>query len=242
MKQETLASDIGCHSTYISQLESGKRRASLEIALKLDRALQLKPGTLLGEAISEHLLSSGTQTVATRHLLHMLLTKTGLPNEDITLLTEEDWTLLKSIVEPVVLQLMQQRSRVRRHSKRLTSKFIFVIEDETKECQAITDILHSRGFKCDYANNGREALKRLVQHREAPDLILLDLRMPKMDGIQFLKRLKKLKLRSKVLVLTAYPGDVGELHANGNGAIEGCLEKPVRMDDLLQKIETLLVN
>ena len=45
MKQETLASDIGCHSTYISQLESGKRRASLDIALKLDRALQLKPGT-----------------------------------------------------------------------------------------------------------------------------------------------------------------------------------------------------
>lgn len=53
------------------------------------------------------------------------------------------------------------------------------------------------------AGNGKEALSLLCEKDEKPDLIILDINMPEMNGIEFLKKLKKKKWYSKVLILTA---------------------------------------
>lgn len=53
------------------------------------------------------------------------------------------------------------------------------------------------------AGNGKEALSLLCEKDEKPDLIILDINMPEMNGIEFIKKLKKKKWHSKVLILTA---------------------------------------
>jgi two-component system response regulator VicR len=64
---------------------------------------------------------------------------------------------------------------------------ILIVEDERTLNEAYELILKKQGHDVDVAYNGDEALK--VFEKQNPELILLDLRMPKMDGVEFLKRL-----------------------------------------------------
>jgi DNA-binding response OmpR family regulator len=64
-------------------------------------------------------------------------------------------------------------------------KKILIVEDDTNAREALSEILQIEGYKTFKARNGREALAKLNRN---PDLILLDLRMPEMDGREFLVR------------------------------------------------------
>lgn len=68
------------------------------------------------------------------------------------------------------------------------TKTILVVDDETLVIRALTEKLSSEGFKVDSARDGEEALLKVKQTK--PDLILLDIIMPKLDGISVLKKLK----------------------------------------------------
>ncbi len=70
----------------------------------------------------------------------------------------------------------------------LDSKDVLVVDDDLDVCTIIQDVLESEGCQVTVAHNGVEALQVLEQHR--PDLILLDLMMPVMDGWEVLARLK----------------------------------------------------
>jgi len=65
-----------------------------------------------------------------------------------------------------------------------------IVEDEVMLNDAYCMILKKAGYKVTQAYDGSEALKLLTDNKEEPDLILLDLRMPKMNGIDFLKKYK----------------------------------------------------
>lgn len=65
------------------------------------------------------------------------------------------------------------------------SKHILVVEDDRLTAGAIKMVLEWEGYRVDCAANGQEALNHLLQSEEKPDLILLDLMMPVMDGQQF---------------------------------------------------------
>lgn len=71
----------------------------------------------------------------------------------------------------------------------MVMKNILVVEDELALSQAYQMILESKGYKVSVAGDGTEALE-IVSHEE-PDIILLDLRMPKMGGIEFLKKFRE---------------------------------------------------
>lgn len=68
-------------------------------------------------------------------------------------------------------------------------KKILIVDDEPLVLKALTDKLNSENFTTDYALDGQEALLKIS--REKPDLILLDIIMPKLDGISVLKKLKQ---------------------------------------------------
>lgn len=65
---------------------------------------------------------------------------------------------------------------------------ILIVEDEKLLNEAYELVLKKEGYDVDVAFNGEEALSQFEKHK--PDLILLDLRMPKMDGVEFLKQLE----------------------------------------------------
>ncbi len=76
---------------------------------------------------------------------------------------------------------------------------ILVVDDDTSYLELASTFLLSEGHEVINAGDGREALERL---EENPDLILLDILMPKMDGIEVLERIKDMNVDTRVAFLT----------------------------------------
>jgi len=94
---------------------------------------------------------------------------------------------------------------------------ILVVEDERTLNEAYELVLKKEGHNVQVAFNGQEALE--VFKEQKPDLILLDLRMPQMDGVEFLKKLKPLKnkLDVKIVIFSNYDDqkEIDSAFANG---------------------------
>lgn len=88
--------------------------------------------------------------------------------------------------------------------KSLKDLRILVVEDEPVLNQAYVTILRAEGITVETSFNGEEALEALKNF--TPDILLLDLRMPKMDGITFLKKLPEVKnaKQAKVIIFSNY--------------------------------------
>ena len=116
---------------------------------------------------------------------------------------------------------------------------ILVVEDEANIRTFSRRILEGAGFRVLDAVDGRDGLEVFAQSRAEIVSVLLDLTMPRMDGIEFLRQLRLLPAEVPVLLMSGYTeheisGRVAEL---GVGAF---LQKPFRQEDLLQKLEWLL--
>lgn len=108
---------------------------------------------------------------------------------------------------------------------------ILVVDDEEDLCRLLTESLRREGFQAAAASSGREALALVEQ--EPPDLIILDLVMPEMDGIETLRRLRERGVRAKVVVLTAYGTAQQTREAMALGVRE-FIGKPFDLDRLMR--------
>ena len=116
---------------------------------------------------------------------------------------------------------------------------ILVVDDETKNVKLMEALLLPRGYRVITASNGEEALQRVSQER--PDLILLDVMMPIMDGFETCKRLKDdpdTRL-IPVVIMTAL-GQVEDRVKGIEAGADDFLTKPVHRDELLARIHTSL--
>ena len=116
-----------------------------------------------------------------------------------------------------------------------TPKQILIVDDDGDIRETLSQILEEEGYGVLMASNGAEALARL---REAPcpDLILLDLMMPVMDGWQFRTEQRRDPALAEipVIILSA----AGNLHDNTRGfGAAATIKKPIYLDDLLEAIE-----
>jgi CheY-like chemotaxis protein/anti-sigma regulatory factor (Ser/Thr protein kinase) len=118
-------------------------------------------------------------------------------------------------------------------------KKILIIDDEADLCETIKAQLETSGFNVSAALSGQEGLDKVKDYR--PDLIILDLMMPVMDGFEVCKRLKKDTQTSSipVVVLTALQQEEAAKKALSMGA-EGYLVKPFEQDSLLFTIREFL--
>lgn len=80
---------------------------------------------------------------------------------------------------------------------------VIVIDDEEKVCRATVGALQRFGVSARYATSGREGLELVSEG--VPDLIMLDLQMPSMNGPQFLAELRQTHASLPVVIITAYP-------------------------------------
>ena len=125
----------------------------------------------------------------------------------------------------------------------LKSLNVLLIEDDMIEVMKLkraTDSLQLN-HKITEANNGEEALQLLEKKDSLPDIILLDLNMPKINGIEFLKILKaddRLKYIPTIILTTSNnQRDLLECFKIG---IAGYVLKPLKYEDYVSKIEKLL--
>lgn len=123
------------------------------------------------------------------------------------------------------------------------SLIVLLIEDDTIEVMKFNRVLKTLGLnhKVIEANNGQEALEILKVKEVIPDIIVLDLNMPKINGIEFLRILKKddyLKYIPAVILTTSNNHtDVLECYKTG---ISGYVLKPLKYDDYILRIKRML--
>lgn len=115
---------------------------------------------------------------------------------------------------------------------------ILVIEDEPDICKAVADALRQEHYAVDTADDGNDALAK-VHVEQAYDLLLLDLMLPGMDGLQVLGRLRSEGNRTPVLIITARD-TVGERIAGLDRGADDYLVKPFAIDELLARVRALL--
>jgi CheY-like chemotaxis protein len=110
---------------------------------------------------------------------------------------------------------------------------ILVVDDDEDFCRLLTKSLRWEWFKVTEARNGFEAL--VLAEQERPDLIILDLAMPGMNGIETVRRIRERAGKVKVMVLTAYGTAHQAREAMALGVRE-FLAKPFDLDRLLRII------
>src|SRR5947199_3280208 len=114
---------------------------------------------------------------------------------------------------------------------------ILVIEDELPMRTALQDILAAEGYRVLGAADGERGVKRAVD--EKPDLILLDVMMPKLDGYAVCEELRRLANAVPVLMLTA-KGQVEDRVAGLDAGADDYLVKPFSTEELLARVRALL--
>jgi len=118
-----------------------------------------------------------------------------------------------------------------------TKKTILLVDDEVSIQKLAAMTLESEGYQVVVAGNGLEAMEALKTVK--PDVIVLDLNMPKMGGVEFYQRICNVagKPMYPVLVLTAR-ANMEQLFRSFN--IAGFMAKPFEIDDLLKEIKTII--
>jgi DNA-binding response OmpR family regulator len=116
------------------------------------------------------------------------------------------------------------------------AKTILVVDDETRLVELLEAYLKQEGFRVVSAGNGRQAAE--VARREKPDLIVLDIMMPEVDGLQFLREHRR-RADTPVILLTARVEDEDRIVGLELGA-DDYLTKPFRPRELLARIRAVL--
>ena len=114
---------------------------------------------------------------------------------------------------------------------------VLIVEDELAMRTALADVLDAEGYRVITAVDGESGLARAVKER--PDLILLDVMMPRLDGFAVCAELHRLGHRQPVLMLTA-KGQVGDRVAGLDAGADDYLVKPFSTEELLARVRALL--
>ena len=114
---------------------------------------------------------------------------------------------------------------------------VLIVDDEIQICENLTKILVKKGYAVFEAHNGMEALERL--RGQDVEVVLLDMRMPVMDGITALKRIKEDFPDTVVIMVTAI-SDKAVVESCIEAGAFGYLDKPINLQDVFREIDRAL--
>lgn len=117
---------------------------------------------------------------------------------------------------------------------------LLIVEDEEATRETWTEFFQNAGYEVTQASDGQEALE--AARRERPDLILLDLRLPKLDGYQVCQRLKGDPLTSNtpIIMITAFLTGASDTVRGIEYGADDYLNKPVDLDVLAARVRMIL--
>ncbi|MBT3432389.1 MAG: response regulator transcription factor [Nitrospinaceae bacterium] len=114
---------------------------------------------------------------------------------------------------------------------------ILLVDDESDVLEGLIDYLGSKGFDVDTATSGEMALDAVKT--DPPDLVILDVRMPGMDGIEVCRRLRKLSPSTRIIFLSALQQDVDKAKGLMIGG-DDYIAKPFSTLELLARVKAVL--
>ncbi len=123
---------------------------------------------------------------------------------------------------------------------------ILIVDDDPDVREAVKIILETQPYELIFASNGEECLEQVKKN--TPDLIILDLLMPKRDGFEVIKELRGHPSypRIPILVLTAVKKEAAgrryELETALRMDVDDYIEKPIQPDDLIDRVKRILTR
>lgn len=118
------------------------------------------------------------------------------------------------------------------------NKRILIVDDDPEIVESMRYALESRGFQVIVARDGNQGL--VLCERESPDLLILDMMMPKRSGFLVLERLRRAKPTAmKTIMVTANEGSRHKAYAEMLG-VDDYIRKPFAIDRLIDSVERLL--
>ena len=117
------------------------------------------------------------------------------------------------------------------------NKKILIIEDEPDLVKGLKLNLSDEGYEVNWAVNGVEGLRKAID--EAPDLIILDIMLPEMDGLEVCRKLRQKNIDTPVIMLTAKGGEIDKVVGLEIGA-DDYMTKPFSIRELLARIKARL--
>ena len=120
------------------------------------------------------------------------------------------------------------------------TKTILIAEDNVFNMKLIRDTLEFQGYKVVEAQNGKIALNKIIELKSSIDLILMDVQMPEMDGLEVIRRIKADDSTKNipVIVISAHAMENDIKKARDAGCIE-YITKPINLIDFIKKINSL---
>jgi len=119
----------------------------------------------------------------------------------------------------------------------MSAERILVVDDDVSTRNLLKEHLSNLGYEVTSASNGEEALEKYVP--EMFDCIISDLFMPKIDGMELLKKIRQIDREVFFLMITGYPSIDGAVNAIKEGAYD-YVTKPFQLEDFRVKVERAL--
>ena len=116
---------------------------------------------------------------------------------------------------------------------------ILIVDDDPAILRLLSTNLKARGYEVVTAIDGAQALE--IAHREKPDLIVLDIMLPKMSGFEVCKRLKKDPKTSDIpIIMVTALNELGDIERGIDSGTDDFLTKPVNKWELITRVKTML--
>ena len=119
----------------------------------------------------------------------------------------------------------------------MAAQRILVADDDEAVCDTIEDALHLAGYLTMRARDGQMALDRVRSDR--PDLVILDVNMPKLDGFEVLRKMRSLSIATPAILLTARHEREDAVTGLKLGA-DDYVKKPFGLEELLLRVAAVL--
>ena len=117
------------------------------------------------------------------------------------------------------------------------NKRLLIIDDDEDMRSLLADFFEGEGFEPELVNNGSEAFRKMAH--QSYDLVITDIRMTGLSGLDILPGLKTLQPRTSVIAITAFGSEEVRRKALTRGA-DLYLEKPIRLEDLRRLVHRIL--
>ena len=118
----------------------------------------------------------------------------------------------------------------------MAGALILVVEDNEKNLKLFRDVLQARGYRILEATTGRQAVELALQH--LPDLALMDIQLPDIDGVEALRRLRADERTASISVLAVTAQAMrGDRERFLRAGFDGYLSKPVNIVELVSVVE-----
>lgn len=221
LSQQKLAKKLNVAQSTIGMWESSQRTPRLSELNRLARVLNITVNRLLGQPKDQK--------------VEIVKNELYIDGDKVSDLDEAE---VKKVIEYIEVIKKNKGNLLPATPLKINSppKKVLIIDDEQELCEMLYSFLIPHNYKVFLAFNGQMGLEYFEEIK--PDIVLLDLKMPDIDGLEVLKIIRKIS-NVPVVIITGHPEDVSDIHL-ADLKIEGYIEKPINLKTVLNTLKYLV--